>query len=168
MAAQRSGLPHTTRNAGSLKSLDKLLEMYEESVGRGAVLLLNNTPDTSGLIPDADVKRSLQFGAEVKRRYGAAIADVSGRGREITVSPSAPSLIDAVVTMEDIAQGERIREYVIEAQVDGSWVEVARGSAIGHKKIDKFEPVRVSAVRLKTMRSVGEPLIKRLALHRTS
>lgn len=157
-----------TRNAGSLKSLEKLMEMYEESVGRGAVLLLNNTPDPTGLIPEADVQRSFEFGAEVKRRYGAAIADVSGKGSLITVGPSAPSLIDAVVTMEDISLGERIREYVLEAQIAGEWKEIARGTAIGHKKIDKFEPMRVTSVRMRVIKSVGEPVIKRLALHRTS
>ncbi|MCO5297283.1 MAG: alpha-L-fucosidase [Fimbriimonadaceae bacterium] len=156
-----------THNAGSLKSVDKLMEMYEKSVGHGAVLLLNNTPDTSGLIPEADVKRSAEFGAEIERRYGLAIADVSGKGEVVSVSPSAPSVIDAVVTMEEIAEGERVREYAIEGRVDGEWKVIAHGTAIGHKKIDKFEPVRVSEVRLRVVKSVGTPLIRRLALYRT-
>ncbi len=156
-----------THNADSLKSVDKLMEMYEQSVGHGAVLLLNNTPDTTGLIPEADVRRSAEFGAEIQRRYGTAIADVSGRGEEITVSPSAPSVVDAVVSMEEIAQGERVREYVIEGRVDDRWQELAKGTAIGHKKIDKFGLVRVSAVRLRVLKSVGAPTIRRLALYRT-
>ncbi len=157
-----------TRNEGSIKSVDKLMEMYEQSVGHGSVLLLNNTPDASGLIPAKDVQRSKEFGDEVKRRYGIKIADVSGHGKEVTVQPSAPSVIDAVVSMEDISQGERIRKYVIEARVDGQWIEMASGSAIGHKKIDKFEPVRASSVRLRVLECVGEPIIRRLSLHRTS
>ena len=157
-----------THNDGSIKSVDKLMEMYEQSVGHGSVLLLNNTPDPSGLIPAKDVQRSKEFGDEVKRRYGLKIADVSGRGKEVTVQPSAPSVIDAVVSMEDISQGERIRKYVIEARVDGQWTEIGSGTAIGHKKIDKFEPVRASSVRLRVLESVGEPIIRRLSLHRTS
>ena len=35
----------------------ELMEMYYQSVGHGAVLLLNHTPDTTGLIPEADFKR---------------------------------------------------------------------------------------------------------------
>lgn len=157
-----------TRNAPSLKSVDKLMEMYEASVGHGAGLLLNNTPDTSGLIPAEDAKRAAEFGAEVKRRYGAAVADVSGTGNLITVSPSAPSVIDAVVCMEDIAEGERIREYKIEGRVDGAWKELAHGTAIGHKKIDRFDPVKVSEVRLWVTKSVGTPRLRRVALHRTT
>ena len=144
------------------------MEMYEQSVGHGSVLLLNNTPDPSGLIPAKDVQRAKEFGDEVKRRYGIKIADVSGHGKEITVQPSAPSAIDAVVLMEDISQGERIRKYVIEARVDDQWIEIGSGTAIGHKKIDKFEPVRASSVRLRVLESVGEPIIRRLSLHRTS
>lgn len=156
-----------THNGGSVKSVDKLMEMYERSVGHGAVLLLNNTPDTTGLIPETDVRRAAEFGAEIQRRYGTAIADSSGKGNEIMVAPSAPSVVDAVVSMEEIAQGERVREYVIEGRVDDQWRELARGSAIGHKKIDKFEPVRVSVVRLRVLKSVGTPQIRKLALYRT-
>lgn len=157
-----------TRNAPSLKSVDKLMEMYEASVGHGAGLLLNNTPDTSGLIPAVDAKRAAEFGAEVKRRYGVAIADANGTGNLVTVSPSAPLTVDAVVSMEDIAQGERIREYMIEGLVGGVWQELARGTAIGHKKIDKFDPVKVASIRLRVTKSVGTPRLRRVALYRTT
>ena len=157
-----------TKNESTVKPVDKLMEMYEQSVGHGAGLLLNNTPDTSGLIPTPDVKRSAEFGAEIKRRYGIAIADVSGKGYEVRVGPSAPSLVDAAIIMEDISQGERIRAYVLEAQVDGKWVEVSSGTAIGHKKIDRFAPVKLTTLRIKINKSIGEPIIKRLAIHRTN
>jgi alpha-L-fucosidase len=52
-----------TDNEKSLKTVDRLMDMYYRSVGRGAVLLLNNTPDPSGLIPEADARRSAEFGA---------------------------------------------------------------------------------------------------------
>jgi alpha-L-fucosidase len=69
--------------------------------------------------------------------------------------------------MEDTSYGERIREYVVEGLVDGAWTELAKGTAIGHKKIDKFEPVRVAKVRLKVVRSAGEPVVRRLAMFLT-
>jgi len=156
-----------TKNEKAVKPLDKLMEMYGNSVGHGAGLLLNNTPDPSGLIPAPDAKRAAEFGAEIKRRYGFPIVYSSGHGAMVEVGPSSPVQIDTVITEEDISQGERIRGYVIEGNVDGAWVELASGSAIGHKKIDKFEPVRVAEVRIRITKSVGEPLIKRLALHRT-
>ena len=54
--------------------------------------------------------------------------------------------IDHVITMEDILQGERVRQYVIEGLADGHWVKLAEGTAIGHKKIDRFDRCQVSKV----------------------
>lgn len=155
-------------NAGTLKSLQELMKMYEASVGHGAVLLLNHTPDTSGAIPAADVARAREFGDEVGRRYGLPIVTTQGRGELVEAVPSAPSIVDAVVTMEDISEGERIREYVIEGWIDGAWAPLARGTAVGHKKIDKFEPVRIAKIRIRIVRSIGEARIRRIALHRTA
>jgi alpha-L-fucosidase len=67
--------------------------------------------------------------------------------------------------MERIAHGERVKAYTLEADRDGSWVELVRGSAIGHKKIDRFEPVRTKRIRLKVLSSEGEPLIRSFAVY---
>jgi alpha-L-fucosidase len=153
-----------TGNQGTLKTVPRLMEMYERSVGHGAVLLLNNTPDRSGLIPATDAARAAEFGEAVRRRYGSPVAEHSGHGNEVILTLPAPTLIDRVLTMEDIAQGERIRRYVIEGQVDGAWKQLAAGTAAGHKKIDVLSPTSVTGVRLRVLESVGEPQIKRLAV----
>lgn len=155
-----------TNNERTLKGVPQLMEMYERSVGRGGVLLLNNTPDRSGLIPEPDARRSEEFGAEVQRRYGVAAADVSGKGAELLVMPSSPTRIDRVVIMEDIVEGERVREYTIEGEDDGQWKPLAHGTAIGHKKIDRFGAVTVTQVRLRITKAAGEPRIRRLAIYR--
>lgn len=43
-----------------------------------------------------------------------------------------------------------------------------RGTAIGHKKIDRFAPVEVSRVRLRCTQSAAEPLILKLAVYNVS
>jgi len=155
-----------TDNGATLKTVAQLIDMYYASVGHGAVLLLNNTPDRTGLIPESDAKRSAEFGAEITRRLGVAAADTSGSGTELSVQPSAPVRIDHVIAMEDITQGERVRKYVIEGEVGGVWKQLAEGTAIGHKKIDRFEPAMVTRVRLRVTESAAEPVIRRLAIYR--
>lgn len=59
----------------SPKSLEKLVEIYFDSVGNGACLLLNITPDTRGLIPDDDVKRLREFGTTIEKIYQHNLAE---------------------------------------------------------------------------------------------
>jgi alpha-L-fucosidase len=154
-----------TRNAHTLKTVDQLMDMYYRSVGHGAVLLLNHTPDTTGRIPEADVKRGAEFAAEVQRRFGQSIAETSGSGDVIELTLPSRAFVDHVITMEDISQGERVREYVIEALVDGKWQPLCQGTAIGRKKIDCFTSIETAKVRLRVTKAVGTPQIRRLALY---
>jgi len=59
---------------GRVKPLDRLVEIYEQSVGRGANLLLNIPPDRRGLIPDVDAARLREFGATIAATYKTDLA----------------------------------------------------------------------------------------------
>ena len=48
------------------KTAPELLRIYEQSVGRNAVLQLNLSPDTSGRIPEADLACLREFGARLR------------------------------------------------------------------------------------------------------
>ena len=154
-----------SKNADTLKTVDQLMEMYYRSVGHGAVLLLNQAPDTTGRIPDADVRRGAEFAAEVRRRFGKSIAETTDAGESVEVSLPSPTAIDHVVTMEDLSSGERVREYILEGLVGGQWKSLCQGTAVGHKKIDRFAPVEVAKVRLRVLKSEGPPQIRRLAIY---
>jgi alpha-L-fucosidase len=156
-----------TDNLETLKSVDDLMEMYELSVGRSSTLLLNNTPDPSGLIPEPDAKRSAEFGAEIKRRYKYPVIDTAGTGTELNMGPSSPVTIDAAMIQEDIRKGERIREYTVEGLVDGEWKVLSKGTAIGYKKIDRFPAVEVSQIRLIVSKSAANPIISKFAVFNT-
>ena len=158
----------STTNEKDLRSLDELMDVYYRSVGHGAVLLLNIAPDSTGRIPDADAKLAAEFGAEIKRRFGQSIVETEGQGEVVELSFDKPKTINHVIIMEDILQGERVREYVIQGLVNGKWQRIAKGSAIGHKKIDRFDPIRVSKVRLRILKSATRPIIRKLAVYNTT
>lgn len=156
----------SSKNARTLKSVEKLMEMYYRSVGHGAVLLLNATPDVTGRIPEADAQRAAEFGREIKACFDKCIAETIGDGEVVELDLKETTLIDHVITMEDILNGERVLEYVIEGVSDGEWKEICRGTAIGHKKIDRFDPVAVDRVRLRVIKSAVTPIIRRMAVFR--
>jgi hypothetical protein len=45
------------------------------------------------------------------------------------------------------------------------WREICRGSAIGHKKIDFFDPVKVNKLRFRCLECAGTPAIRRFAAY---
>ncbi|WP_090670559.1 alpha-L-fucosidase [Paenibacillus tianmuensis] len=149
----------------SLLSLEELMDVYYRSVGHGATLLLNVAPDRRGLLPEADVKRVLAFGEEIRRRFGSSLAEVKGAEGTAELVLEETVELDHTILIEDIRYGERIREYSLEAMLDGQWVELVRGSAVGHKKIDRFAPVRTDRIRLNVLDSAAVPKIRSMSVY---
>lgn len=139
--------------------LENLMDMYEKSVGRNATLIVGLTPDPDGLIPEGDVERLKEWGDEIRRRFGSPLARTSGKADTLTLDMEGRQTCDYYILQEDISQGERIRAYRIEARTGGSWVTVAHGSSVGHKRIGSFPPVEASAFRVVVEKSTGTPVI---------
>lgn len=152
-------------NSKNLRSLDQLMDIYYQSVGRGALLLLNAAPDTTGLIPAEDMKLYKQFGDEINRRFNKSLASTSGKGETVELKFEKATRIDHVIIQEDIVFGERVREYVIEGQSAENWIELAKGTSIGYKRIERFNAVDVSAIRVRFTRFSYPPIIKNLSAY---
>lgn len=142
-----------------LLTVDQLTDLYCRSVGRGGVLLLNSTPDTTGLIPESHMKVYRDFGMEIKRRFGQPVKSVLQGGVETILAFDQPALVNQVVIQEDIAGGQRIRKYAVEGMVGGKWRTIGGGSSVGQKRIEAFEPIKVSSLRLTVTESAGPPVI---------
>ncbi len=153
----------SSTNEKNLLSMDDLIEIYYRSVGRGAQLLLNLTPDQSGRIPAADAARAIEFGEEIRRRFGRPVADTASVGREIVLSFSEPQRVDHVVLQEEVGRGERVRAWRLDGMSWGHWQQVAAGSAIGHKLIVPVRPDGYTMLRLRVTEAVAEPVIRRFA-----
>jgi len=148
------------------KSLDHLMDCYYKSIGYGSVFLLNSTPDTTGLIPENDVKLYKAFAEEIDRRFKTPLAGLSDeKGEEFKLTFPESRKINHVVTMEDYRYGHRIRQYRIEGLENGEWIELCSGQSVGRKKIDYFPEVELSEVRFIVSKSVNEPLIRSLAAY---
>ncbi len=84
---------HTDGEA-NLRSLDELLEIYYRSVGLGAALLLNVSPDRRGQLPPADVQRLLELGEVIHDTFdynmaAHALTSASNiRGNSKTFAPA--------------------------------------------------------------------------------
>lgn len=178
--------PH---DEASLKSVDELMDSYDNSVGHGGQWMLGVAPDTRGLIPDADVARLRELGEAIRTRYGRGLlrpemtkdANVANAlnnapGDEDTTFWSAPAgshtaalevdfskplTFDHALTKEWLVEGQAIQRYSIEAWQNGAWRTLVTSQAIGHEKIDAFPSVTAEKVRLHILTSAGEARIRR-------
>lgn len=155
----------STTNHVNLLSLDQLLDIYYRSVGRGAQLLLNVTPDRTGRVPEADARRLRELRNAVTQRFGSPLGEAAGSGDLVTVDLGHPRQVDHVIAQEDLAGGERVRAYRLEGLADGAWMPLGIGTAVGHKRIHPVGPATLRAVRLVSTEAVGTPGIRRLAVY---
>jgi len=145
---------------------DELLERYYTSVGSNTNLLIGMVIDDRGLVPEADVEQFTAFGKLTKERFANPLAKAGGEGTEITFYFAQPSVINHVSIMEDISRGERIRAYAIEAEVNGEFQPVCTGISVGHKRIERFDDIEATGVRLKILKSTDLPVIRQFAVYR--
>jgi alpha-L-fucosidase len=175
----------------SLKSLAELVEDYNQTVGRGAQLMLGIAPDRNGRVPDADVARLKEFGEAIQKLYSHNLvkenhgqgtapealdgdpdtfwsAPAGSHSAAIEVNFKEPVTFDCAVTMEWLNDGQHVQKYAIEVLENGKWKRVAKGQAIGHKKIDRFAPVTAQQVRLHLLATSTEAHIQEFQLYNTA
>lgn len=155
--------------SGGPRSLADLSNVYYQSVGRGAGLLLNFPVQADGTVRADNLARGVELGKLIDDATGHPLYAVADQdGAQIIIDFDAPTEIDHVILKEDIRYGERVRSFVVEGWNGSQWSSlVTGGTAIGMKQIRKFAPTTVSKVRLSVTGSVGTPRIRQFAVTRT-
>ena len=85
---------------------------------------------------------------------------------EITVKLDKVCDVTHVVIKEHIPMSQRVEFYVIEAKLsDGTWCEIAQGTTIGYKKIEKFDAVATDTIRLRITDSRVCPILSFIGVY---
>jgi alpha-L-fucosidase len=142
--------------------LENLMNIYYKSVGHNTSLILGLTPNPDGLMPEPDVKRLKEWGDEIKRRFSNLLAAISGKGNQLKINLKDNQEINHIILQENIANGERVRKFVLKGKTSDGWQTIFEGSCIGYKFIHQFDNLKVSEVRLTVLESKGEPQIQKL------
>src|SRR6201996_6203700 len=176
----------------SLKPVNELVKEYDQTVGRGAQLMLGLAPDDTGRLPAADVARLKEFGERLHQIYGNNLAahgkyepdtlaafdgdpntywqtTVPSAGNvtpaALTVEFAQPVTFDRTLIMERLNEGQHVTAYRIEVEEHGQWHQVVQAQAVGHKKIDIFPAVTATAVRLVLLDSNGPAQIREFQVY---
>ena len=188
-----------TNTEGSVRGVPEVLDIYYKSVGRGATLLLNVTPDRRGQLPDKDVsvlREVWRFLSETFRTnlaqgkpahadnvrgndpaYGADKAldgdpatywttDDGVTAGVLEVDLGGPTTFNRSMVQEHIALGQRVEAYAVEVWDGMQWKEIASGTTIGHKRLDRFNDVTATKVRLVIRKALACPTISAFGIYR--
>ena len=138
-----------------VKTVDQLVDLYFTSVGRNSKLLLNVPPTRAGLLHHTDVSRLTEMQRRLARLFANEVT-AGARPRWTFLDSMKPACdvdlgqiheITIADLAEDIATGQVVARYRLEGMTT-AWSDLAVGTTIGYRKLDRFDPVRVRRVRL--------------------
>ncbi len=74
-------------------------------------------------------------------------------------------MFNLILLGENIAYGQRVKAFNIEALVNDEWVIIAEGTTIGYKRILKIKRVEATQLKLNILEANGDPLISSFGLY---
>ena len=164
-----------------VKSLSKLMDTYYKSVGRNSTLLLNFPIAPNGRIHPNDSLRGIAFAKMIDTVFKENLIengklkvekDEKLQSSIFNIQWEKPVAFNRFLAEEDIAQGQRVRKFSLEAEVGGEWkplkdalVDEGDGlTTIGHRRIICFPTVKATKLRFTILDTKCEPIIKRLGV----
>ena len=76
-----------------------------------------------------------------------------------------PGAVNVLDLREDIAAGQQVESFAVDAFVEGTWREIAVGTTIGHRRLLPLsEPLTVDDVRVRILSTRGEAAVE-LSVH---
>jgi alpha-L-fucosidase len=176
-----------------VKSPEKLLDIYFNSIGCNSVLLLNLPPDKRGLIHENDVKALKELKALTDKMFAKNYAEEATLGSDgkntkaildknnttywttkeeneigtINISLPETHTIDVLSVQENILIGQRVEKISLEYLEGSQWKKAAEGTTVGYKRILRFDPVNAKEFRLKIEASRLNPAISELGLYKS-
>jgi alpha-L-fucosidase len=181
-----------------VKSLPRLLDIYYQSVGRNASLLLNLPIDRRGLVHEKDVEQLNKLARKLKEDFSNELignqkieaSNVRGNSSDyaafktidgdkntywstddgitdatLTVIFNEPTSFNRFLVQEYIQLGQRVQQFSLEAEINGSWEKIAEETTIGYKRILRFETVIADKVRFRVLKAKGSPVIATMEMY---
>jgi len=177
-----------------VQPLDRLMEIYYNSVGHHSQLLLNVPLDRRGKIHENDIRRMREFRAVLDATFamdlaagakatasdwaGEHTADRIADGNKRTywttedwhekaeVEFMLPRAVtfNVVMLQEQIRVGQRIEEFAVDAWLEGQWKEIGRATTIGYKKLLRVKETTTDKVRVRILASRVCPTLSNFGL----
>ena len=161
---------HADQDA-QVRSLANLVNIYYRSVGCNSVLLLNIPPDRRGLIHEIDVQRIKELSDYISKTFvdnqvldgNVAWKAEVGQSKEYEVKPGA--MVNTFLIQEDIAQGQRVENFLVEVYSNGAWQYATEGTTVGYKRLLRFSDCQPEKIRVTIRESRSVANISNVGLY---
>jgi alpha-L-fucosidase len=157
-----------------VRSPKNLMDLYFQSIGRGATFLLNLTPDRRGRIPEPDVASLQRWKSHIDATFvddgrgGATFSPAPVDGlhvsRNVTVAFPEKRRINVVRLRENLRWGQRVDAWELDIWQEEEWHTVVVAQAIGAQRLIRFREVSTDRIRLRiTAIPVDQPALSEIA-----
>ena len=190
----RPGWYYHPEEDDKVKSLEKLIDIYFNSVGLNSSLLLNIPVDNRGLIHENDTKRlyelnnyirntfSNNFFMESKMYFNGMSHPIdklidnkissmcpfkTKLNNVIEISLNENKIVDIFKISENINLGQRVKKFRLEALVDDKWLTIEEGATIGSKRLIKFDPIEIKKLKFTIIDSKDIPMISEIGIYKS-
>ena len=152
-----NGLIHPSDEKAALEMSNAVKESFAVNLAEKAKTEASNVRGNAG-----KYKASKAIDGD-KETYWAT--DDSVTTASITIDLGKPTLFNRFMAQEYIRLGQRVKEFTVEAFVEGDWKEIAKGTTIGYKRILRFPAVEASKVRFNITASKSCPVISNIGIY---
>jgi len=192
----RPGWYYHANQDSLVKSPEKLIDIYYNSVGKNSLLLLNLPPDKRGLIHENDIKSLMEMKKIIDETFkvnlaaGATIkSDQSMSSSKIKILTDGDFMtywmakeetpvieiilngkktFDCLLLQEKINIGQRVEKFKFEAKIDGVWKLITDGTTIGYKRLLRFPEITTDEIRFSILQSRTNPALTEIGIYKSA
>lgn len=190
----RPGWYYHPEEDDKVKSLEKLIDIYFNSVGLNSSLLLNIPVDNRGLIHENDTKRLYELNNYIRNTFSNNLLMESKMyfndtphpinklidnkistmcpfktklNNVIEISLNENKIVDIFKISENINLGQRVKKFRLEALVNDIWLTIEEGTTIGSKRLIKFDPIEIKKLKFTIIDSKDIPMISEIGIYKS-
>lgn len=173
-------------NPTGIRSARQLANIYFNTVGGNASLLLNVPPDRRGLISDREIKTLKKFTKLITKpfesplAYSASLINTSGENRPsdtaavklgddeygVSLKFDGCSKISTIVLRENIEFSQRVEDFDIYAKSGAGYRRISKCTVIGSKKIVRLTvPAYTDEIVIIFNQSRSNPVLSEISVY---
>lgn len=150
----------------SVHPLEKLVNVYLNSVGGNSQLLLNLPPDKTGQFHKNDVIRLKEMGNFLSQTFNKSfISSILPVGDNEIILNCEKTPLNLLMLGEDISQGQRVEKFEVYVEADSEWILVYSGTTIGYKKLIRLKKQEYTQIKIVITVTRAIPVIKNFGLY---